>query len=404
MCYNGVTIYIEVISLNIDRNLLKWRKFKMKISKILAGLSAAAIAASMFTMAVSADEEPVGEVGEGSEGGVIASGSVVLSTDSWWTSASILEEIQGKGGILVLECVDDAHGFGYQYKANNAEEQVQVYEGAGDTKYELDWGAVEEAAGEDGFEYFNICLSTDDGVEYTFNWTLYDEDAFVSEYEFEYPEDAAFAAGGSSWQGVKFDEVKEVTFDPWDGIWWQLEIPTPEVPEGEEPDFTVDTADAQVVVAFKFLEDVEEGAEIFRYFDTNDGTEYSVKAEHAYKAGEGDTFVAKFDDLLAIATDEFDKGWGTGFGGNLQVANPCIISSYVTGYVITPKEDVPAEESSEESSEEESKAPTESKDTASSSKATTTATTTNPGTGAAALAVTGIALAGAAVVATKKRK
>ncbi|MBR1384124.1 MAG: NPXTG-anchored protein, partial [Ruminococcus sp.] len=60
--------------------------------------------------------------------------------------------------------------------------------------------------------------------------------------------------------------------------------------------------------------------------------------------------------------------------------------------------------SSDVSSESSSETSTDSKDTSSSSKATNNASGTNPGTGTAALAVVGIALAGAAAVTAKKRK
>ncbi|MBR1423190.1 MAG: NPXTG-anchored protein [Ruminococcus sp.] len=60
--------------------------------------------------------------------------------------------------------------------------------------------------------------------------------------------------------------------------------------------------------------------------------------------------------------------------------------------------------SSDVSSETSSENSTDSKDTSSSSKATNNASGTNPGTGTAALAVVGIALAGAAAVTAKKRK
>ncbi|MBR2305488.1 MAG: NPXTG-anchored protein, partial [Ruminococcus sp.] len=127
-------------------------------------------------------------------------------------------------------------------------------------------------------------------------------------------------------------------------------------------------------------------------------------------AGEGITVEIPWADIEAALVDlgNEDNFWGNGFGGNLQVGVPAIVSSFVTGYSI---EDIaPAEESSEvveESSEvveESSTAPTDSKKADSSSKAASAATTTNPGTGAAALAVVGVALAGAAVVTTKKRK
>lgn len=66
--------------------------------------------------------------------------------------------------------------------------------------------------------------------------------------------------------------------------------------------------------------------------------------------------------------------------------------------------EVSSSETSSETSSATSTSDTSSKAASSSSKAANTSTTTNPNTGAAALAAVGVALAGAAVVASKKRK
>ena len=197
-------------------------------------------------------------------------------------------------------------------------------------------------------------------------------------------------------------------------IWWQLGVPTPEVAEGETPNFTVDTSAAKVVVEIKFSADVAEGAEVIRYIDTTDGTKYSVKADKAYKAGEGMTIELNYDEVWQAAFDETDKGWEgadkngafkSGFGGNFQFAAAGKVSSFLTGYKVTVDTPVVDNSSSDVSSEADDSSKVESKKSNdSSSKAANTASTTNPGTGAAALAAVGVALAGAAVVTSKKRK
>ncbi len=70
----------------------------------------------------------------------------------------------------------------------------------------------------------------------------------------------------------------------------------------------------------------------------------------------------------------------------------------------TNSSDTEANSSDVETSGTESTSDSSSKAASSSSKAASTSTTTNPSTGAAALAAVGVALAGAAVVASKKRK
>jgi hypothetical protein len=245
-----------------------------------------------------------------------------------------------------------------------------------------------------------------------------------TEGQFTYPDDAVFAPGGTSWgrswaddhqDKVKFDSVKEVTFYAWDGIWWQLDVPAPAVAEGAKPEFTVDTSAAKVVVELKLLDDVAKDSTLIRYIDANETTKYFVAADKDYKAGEVVTIELPFDEVWQAAFDETDKGWeGTdangaykaGFGGNLQVGVNAVTSSFLTGYKVTlPTNPVVDDSSSDVSSEADDSSKVESKKSNdSSSKAANTASTTNPGTGAAALAAVGVALAGAAVVTSKKRK
>ena len=237
----------------------------------------------------------------------------------------------------------------------------------------------------------------------------------VTEYKFSYPDDAVAANGGKSWGGVEFESLKETDFNQWDGIWWQLGVPTPEVAEGETPNFTVDTANAKAVIEIKFAQDVAEGAEVIRYIDTTDGTKYSVKADKAYKAGEGMTIELNYNEVWQAAFDETDKGWEgadangafkSGFGGNLQFAVAGKVSSFLTGYNVTALAPVVDDSSSDVSSEadDSSKVVDSKKSNDSSSKAANTASTTNPGTGAAAGTVAaGIAVLAALAVVKKKK-
>ena len=409
----------------------------MKITKILAGMSAAAVAASMLAVsAVSAEEASEAEAktypitSYKINVDVVGEDALFTAQYTSWTPAEATLSA-GENQTIDLSPAAEETGFtnlGYVQSAADPEEALPEgssvtvnYIEVNDIKFEMGDilsgeedeegntanGLLNEWWGDNGYDI----VSADGAYVIKFassGLTL--QDFVAEEYQFEYPEDASFGVGGKSWGGVEFEELKEVEFGAWDGIWWQLEIPTPEVDEGEEPDFVVNTENAKAVIEIKFVEDVAEGQEIVRYFDTNDGTEYHAVADRNYAAGEGITVEIPWADIEAALVDlgNEDNFWGNGFGGNLQVGVPAIVSSFVTGYSI---EDIaPAEESSEvveESSEvveESSTAPTDSKKADSSSKAASAATTTNPGTGAAALAVVGVALAGAAVVTTKKRK
>lgn len=417
----------------------------MKITKILAGMSAAAVAASMLAVsAVSAEEQKEEATAKtypitSYKINVDVVGEDALFTAQYTSWAGVNTTLSaGENQTIDLSPAAAEDGFtnlGYVQSAADSEKplpegsSVKVnYIEVNDIKFTMGDvlsgeededgntlnGLLNEWWGDNGHDIFS-----DDGA-YVIKFAksgLTLQDFVPEEYQFEYPEDAAFGVGGKSWQKVEFESLKEVEFGAWDGIWWQLDIPTPPVAEGEEPDFFVNTENAKAVIEIKFVEAVPEGQEIVRYFDTNDGTKYHAVADRNYAAGEGITVEIPWADIQAAIVDDLgndDNFWGNGFGGNLQVGVPAIVSSFVTGYSIEDITPAPGDESSqvtpestseaEPKAEESSAAPTDSKKADSSSKAASAATTTNPGTGAAALAVVGVALAGAAVVTTKKRK
>ena len=420
-------------------------EIQMKITKILAGMSAAAVAASMLAVsAVSAEEQKEEATAKtypitSYKINVDVVGEDALFTAQYTSWAGVNTTLSaGENQTIDLSPAAAEDGFtnlGYVQSAADSEKplpegsSVKVnYIEVNDIKFTMGDvlsgeededgntlnGLLNEWWGDKGHDIFS-----DDGA-YVIKFAksgLTLQDFVPEEYQFEYPEDAAFGVGGKSWQKLEFDSLKEVEFNAWDGIWWQLDIPTPPVAEGEEPDFFVNTENAKAVIEIKFVEAVPEGQEIVRYFDTNDGTKYHAVADRNYAAGEGITVEIPWADIQAAIVDDLgndDNFWGNGFGGNLQVGVPAIVSSFVTGYSIEDITPAPGDESSqvtpestseaEPKAEESSAAPTDSKKADSSSKAASAATTTNPGTGAAALAVVGVALAGAAVVTTKKRK
>ena len=421
-------------------------EIQMKITKILAGMSAAAVAASMLAVsAVSAEEQKEEATAKtypitSYKINVDVVGEDALFTAQYTSWAGVNTTLSaGENQTVDLSPAAAEDGFtnlGYVQSAADSEKplpegsSVKVnYIEVNDIKFTMGDvlsgeededgntlnGLLNEWWGDNGHDIFS-----DDGA-YVIKFAksgLTLQDFVPEEYQFTYPEDAAFGAGGGIWgTDIKFDALKEVEFPAWGGTWWQLDIPTPAVDEGKEPDFFVNTENAKAVIEIKFVEAVPEGQEIVRYFDTNDGTKYHAVADRNYAAGEGITVEIPWADIQAAIVDDLgndDNFWGNGFGGNLQVGVPAIVSSFVTGYSIEDITPAPGDESSqvtpestseaEPKAEESSAAPTDSKKADSSSKAASAATTTNPGTGAAALAVVGVALAGAAVVTTKKRK
>ena len=420
----------------------------MKISKVFAGLSAAALAASAMSMVSFADEAASNSgtaygaylmVG-GAEGygnwnlGDYAAGDATITGDGQYTvSYKVPGDVKIGEELAVLTVQTDiAKDFDGEYAEQDVKIKIDSVSFDGkDAAFDI--AAAEKEGDEDsvwiengiratvvnawGHDLNALAAKPSGASEVSVTFTvsgLGGGSTESTEYQFAYPEDAVFANGGKSWGGVEFESLKETDFNQWDGIWWQLGVPTPEVAEGETPNFTVDTANAKAVIEIKFAQDVAEGAEVIRYIDTTDGTKYSVKADKAYKAGEGMTIELNYDEVWQAAFDETDKGWEgadkngafkSGFGGNFQFAAAGKVSSFLTGYKVTVDTPVVDNSSSDVSSEADDSSKVESKKSNdSSSKAANTASTTNPGTGAAALAAVGVALAGAAVVTSKKRK
>ena len=123
------------------------------------------------------------------------------------------------------------------------------------------------------------------------------------------------------------------------------------------------------------------------------------------------TFIAKFPSALEMDPTNMFIDVNTDLAGT-DGEDPAVKMA-VKSIVVLNKSDVEptsSDESTESTDSEESKTDSAESTTnstnsaATSSKAANNASNTNPSTGAAALAAVGVALAGAAVVATKKRK
>jgi len=100
-------------------------------------------------------------------------------------------------------------------------------------------------------------------------------------------------------------------------------------------------------------------------------------------------------------------GWNEGEQADIPYINVDAVTVFATDIKDPTPDDPSSEPSSEsvaDSTSESTTDSTTSSKASSSSKAASNNTTTNPNTGAAALAAVGVALAGAAVVASKKRK
>lgn len=137
----------------------------------------------------------------------------------------------------------------------------------------------------------------------------------------------------------------------------------------------------------------------FSFWDSTEGTGKDVNIDGEYTFEFPIEFTGAEDDSFLIKLEEYG-------GGTLEITKV----EFTVDETKIPEDPTSSEESADSTDSDESKVIlTDSGDSktnsaATSSKAANNASNTNPSTGAAALAAVGVALAGAAVVATKKRK
>lgn len=137
----------------------------------------------------------------------------------------------------------------------------------------------------------------------------------------------------------------------------------------------------------------------YLFWDSTEGTgkDVNIDGEHTFEFPI--ELTGAEDDSFLIKLEEYG-------GGTLEITNV----EFTVDETKIPEEPTSSEESADSTDSDESKviltdsADSKTNSAATSSKAANNASNTNPSTGAAALAAVGVALAGAAVVATKKRK
>ena len=183
--------------------------------------------------------------------------------------------------------------------------------------------------------------------------------------------------------------------------------------------YDVVTSDAKFSIEMTISEDLEEDTTLFRFINTTEDSKFVGKSAKAYSAGDTIVQTASFTDLIKMIADNDDpqNAWGAGFGMNMQFCVAADVKVYVYDmtYSVPQPEDssaAPADSSAADSSSEsvpESKADSSSAAESKAqpkeeTKATNKSTAKNPNTGAGTLAALGIVLAGASVVAVRKRK
>ena len=149
-----------------------------------------------------------------------------------------------------------------------------------------------------------------------------------------------------------------------------------------------------------FTNGIADGIGYWEASDNNPAV--AVNADGTY------TFIVKFPSALEMDAKNMFFDINTDLAGT-DGEDPAVKMA-VKSVVVLNKSDAEPTDSTESTDSDESKviltdsADSKTNSAATSSKAANNASNTNPSTGAAALAAVGVALAGAAVVATKKRK
>lgn len=411
----------------------------MKISKILAGMSAMALAASMMTMGASAEISNA-NFNDGKDycfdvfAAVGAEKAATISSVRAKLSFKNIDDLKanGAGGGFITSSdgnnwkstefgndgadkpitfvVDEASSTATMEKTltdadkftgsgEDALSYAQVVFQSWWGEFSVDNVACYDAAGE------LVCSVTGDGIDLYKAPEKGGNEVDLSAYD---ATEVTLAGNGKA--KVDTGKVRVNVNNPW----------------GEDVDKLITPADFEgvdaiaVTAEFDAITDPVDFAINFAIFSDN-GPQYWGEGNAANKgcsteavtvnADGSYTFLLKFDEPLTVDGDLF-LDLQSAFEAATDDDIP--FAAKVTSVKALTLKDAPASSESTESTDstdsDESKVilvdSTDSKtnSAATSSKAANNASNTNPSTGAAALAAVGVALAGAAVVATKKRK
>lgn len=414
----------------------------MKISKILAGMSAVALAASMMSLAAFADETAtvkadltggtVSLIDEKDDDGVVTKAGVLTGTNVKLSDVCGIDVnvTVGADSAAKIEAGDwIGGGLGYNSESTGwASKEWSFQDGAKDVT------GVKAADGSYDFvlkgkdpvfadtdTYAQVWLQNWTTKDFTFNaFTLLDKDGnpiLVVESD--------KAQGGNTVDLSEYKKQTEVTLNgegrsvsdsgkvrinikhPWvDDATFNLVDDWSVFAGADAIAVTVDISN--VTDAFNAYPCFSNGIEnSIGYWEASDNNPaVTVNADGTY------TFIVKFPSALEMDAKNMFFDINTDLAGT-DGEDPAVKMA-VKKVVVLNKSDAepadPSESTADSTDSDESKgvlvdsSDSKTNSAATSSKAANNASNTNPSTGAAALAAVGVALAGAAVVATKKRK
>lgn len=335
----------------------------MKLNRILAGMSAAAMAASMLTMitasaadsstlkvqlqavgwseysnttAITADGDYSITVGDLSiADGLTNLGFFAVGADEKAVTATVNSIVVNNDyTVTVGSAVNtaDETGNGLPNIWNPAGQADVVFSGDG-CSFKGDGGtSIKFYVGDEA--------TTITSVTYNITVSGYSEGGSDSEAETGYPADAVFGNGGTTWSQAFVESLKEADMAAWDGLWLQLDY-------GKEGYQAADETNAKLVLKLEASETVAAGSTIFRIGDTTDDTNHAYTAE---ADGTSFTFEIPLTELKAFEDhDGYSavQGWDNGFGCNFQVGAAGKVTVYATGMEYTPVEESEGDGSSE---------------------------------------------------------
>ena len=414
----------------------------MKISKILAGMSAAALAASMMSLAAFADETAtvkadltggtVSLIDEKDDDGVVTKTGVLTGTNVKLSDVCGIDVnvTVGADSAAKIEAGDwIGGGLGYNSESTGwASKEWSFQDGvkdvtgvkAADGSYDFVLKGTDPVFA-DTDTFAQVWLQNWTTKDFTFNaFTLLDKDGnplLVVESD--------KAQGGNTVDLSEYKKQTEVTLNgegrsvsdsgkvrinikhPWvDDATFNLADDWSAFAGADAIAVTVDISN--VTDAFNAYPCFSNGIEnSIGYWEASDNNPaVTVNADGTY------TFIVKFPSALEMDAKNMFFDINTDLAGT-DGEDPAVKMA-VKKVVVLNKSDAeptdPSESTADSTDSDESKgvlvdsSDSKTNSAATSSKAANNASNTNPSTGAAALAAVGVALAGAAVVATKKRK
>ena len=414
----------------------------MKISKILAGMSAAALAASMMSLAAFADETAtvkadltggtVSLIDEKDDDGVVTKTGVLTGTNVKLSDVCGIDVnvTVGADSAAKIEAGDwIGGGLGYNSESTGwASKEWSFQDGvkdvtgvkAADGSYDFVLKGTDPVFA-DTDTFAQVWLQNWTTKDFTFNaFALLDKDGnpiLVVESD--------KAQGGNTVDLSEYKKQTEVTLNgegrsvsdsgkvrinikhPWvDDATFNLVDDWSVFAGADAIAVTVDISN--VTDAFNAYPCFSNGIEnSIGYWEASDNNPaVTVNADGTY------TFIVKFPSALEMDAKNMFFDINTDLAGT-DGEDPAVKMAVKKVVVLNKSDAEPADpsestaDSTDSTDSDESKVIlTDSKtnSAATSSKAANNASNTNPSTGAAALAAVGVALAGAAVVATKKRK